>query len=320
MNIINSIIGVILLAIFIIIGYRVGQMAIELNTPITPKTNTAELTIPEQPSTTAIRWNHFPLTVYINDDLLQQKNPEYVADVRRALDVWQSTGIVSFTVVDNPEADITIEWVPNLKEKATDTLGNTDLKFINITQFGIIQNATIELLTKSESRQLNSKDMTNLALHEIGHAIGLQHVNEDDIMNPTLTIPSNAVKEISIGNTNNLQELYKSPAKPDLRIGGVNATKATFTRFGQNYFYLNISVEIQNVGLVDAKSFNVQLRTDSLVVNEASQAGLEIGNFLNVFHGNLRIDRNFTSVHVGIDTQNAIDELNETNNFVEIPV
>ena len=320
MKLINSILGVIILVILVIIGYRVVQMAIELNTPIIPKTNTAELAIPEQPSTTAIRWSHFPLTVYINDDLLQQKNPEYVSDVRRALDIWHSTGIVSFTVVDNPEADITIGWVPNLKEKATDTLGNTDLKFINISQFGIIQNATIELLTKSESRQLNSKDMTNLALHEIGHAIGLQHTNEDDIMNPTLTIPSNAVKEISTDNTNNLQELYKSPAKPDLRIVGVNATKATFTRFGQNYFYLNISVEIQNVGLVDAKSFNVQLRTDSLVVNEASQAGLEIGNILNVFHGNLRVDRNFTSVHVGIDTQNAIDELNETNNFVEIPV
>ncbi|MEK6909706.1 MAG: CARDB domain-containing protein, partial [Candidatus Aenigmatarchaeota archaeon] len=197
---------------------------------------------------------------------------------------------------------------------------NTDLKFINISQFGIIQNATVELLTKSESRQLNSKDMTNLVLHEIGHAIGLQHVNEDDVMNPTLTIPSNAVKEISPSNTNNLQELYKSPAKPDLRIGGVNATKATFTRFGQNYFYLNISLEIQNVGLVDAKSYNIQLRADSLVVDEASQVGLEIGNVLNVFQGNLRIDRNFTSVHVTIDPQNAIDELNETNNFVDISV
>ena len=151
MNIINSIIGVILLAIFIIIGYRVGQMIIELNTPIIPKTNTAELIIPEQPSATAIRWNHFPLTVYINDDLVRQKNPEYAADVGRALDIWQSTGIVSFTVVDNPEADIAIEWVPNLKEKATDTLGNTDLKSINTSQFGIIQNATIELLTRSES-------------------------------------------------------------------------------------------------------------------------------------------------------------------------
>lgn len=320
MNLINSILGVIILAILVIIGYRVGQMAIELNTPIIPKTSTAELVIPEQPATTTIRWNHFPLTVYINGDFVQQKNPEYVADVKKALDIWQSTGIVSFTVVDNPEADITIGWAPNLKEKATDTLGNTDLKFTDISQFGIIQNATVELLTKSESRQLNSKDMTNLALHEIGHAIGLQHINEDDVMNPTLTIPSNAVKEISISNTNNLQELYKSPAKPDLRIGGVNATKATFTRFGQNYFYLNISLEIQNVGLVDAKSYNIQLRADGLVVNEAPQVGLEIGNILSVFQGNLRIDRNFTSVQVNVDLDDNVDELDETNNFIEISV
>ncbi|MEK6909455.1 MAG: matrixin family metalloprotease, partial [Candidatus Aenigmatarchaeota archaeon] len=250
MNIVNSVIGIVILAILIIIGYKVGQMVIELNTPIIPKTSTAELTIPEQPSTTAIRWNHFPLTVYINGDFIRQKNPEYMADVRHALDIWQSTGIVSFTVVDNLEADITIEWAPNLKEKATDTLGNTDLKFINISQFGIIQNAKIQLLIKSDSRELSSNDMVNLALHEIGHALGLQHTNEDDIMNPVLIIPSKSVKEISADNINNLQKLYELAAKPDLKIAGVNATKFSFSRFGKDYFYLNISTSLQNVGLV----------------------------------------------------------------------
>ena len=41
MNIVNSVIGIVILAILIIIGYKVGQMVIELNTPIIPKTSTA---------------------------------------------------------------------------------------------------------------------------------------------------------------------------------------------------------------------------------------------------------------------------------------
>lgn len=320
MNIINSIIGIFLLAILVVIGYKVGQIAIELNTPVIPKTNTAEIAIPEQPSSTSVRWNHFPLTIYINDNFIIQKNPGYLDDVRQALEMWESTGIVSFFVTTSPDADIMIEWVPNLKEKSLDTLGNTDLKFINTSQFGIIQNATIQLLSKSESRQLSSIDMANLALHEIGHTIGLQHTNEDDIMNPVLVIPSKTVKEISSSDIKNLQELYKVPAKADLRIAEINATKSTFKRFGQNYFYLNLSIDLQNIGLVTAKNFTIKLDADNVVVNELEQAELEPGKILTLFQGNLRIDRNFTSLQVNIDPENLIDELNETNNFVEIQV
>lgn len=320
MNIINSVIGVILLAIFIIIAYRVAQIVIELNTPIIPKTNTTELTIPEQQQiSTNLRWNHFPLTVYINDDFIQQK-PDYMNDVKKALDIWQSTGIVSFSIASNSDADIVIEWVPTLKEKALDTLGNTDIKFVNVSQFGIIQNARIQLLTKSDSRQLNSNDMTNLALHEIGHAVGLQHTTEDDIMNPALIIPSKAVKEISSNNTKDLQELYELPANPDLKISGINATKSAFKRFGREYFYLNISISIQNVGMVDAQNFNIKLSADNTFVNEETIDKLELGNILNIFQGNLRIEKDFTSVQVSVDPQNAIDELNETNNFVVVRV
>lgn len=321
MNLINSLVGILVLAIIITIGYRVAQVVIELNSPVIPRTNTAQLTIPEQPMpSTNLRWNHFPLTVYIDDSFIGQKNSEYVTDVIRALDMWEKTGIVSFSVIYSPDADISIGWVPSLKEKATDTLGNTDIKFINVSQFGIIQSAIIELLTKSESRQLNSNDMVNLALHEIGHAIGLQHTNEDDIMNPVLTIPSKSIKKISTSDINNLNKLYELPAKPDLKISEINATKFSFTRFGRDYFYLNISISLQNVGLADAENFNVRLHTDNIFVDEEAIPKLELGNTLNIFQGNLKIDRNFTSVQVNIDADNSIDELNETNNFINIPV
>lgn len=320
MNIINSIIGIVMLAVLIAIGYKVAQIVIELNSPIIPKTDTTEITVIEEPSSSSTRWNHFPLTVYINDEFIKQKNPEYADDARQALDIWQDTRLVSFSIVNNPKADVTIKWVTSLKEKSLDTLGNTEIKLINVSKFGIMQNATIELLAKSESRELSSNDMVNLALHEIGHALGLQHTNKDDIMNPVLIIPSKNIISVSPNDISNLLELYKDPVKPDLKIIGINATKSTFTRLGQNYFYLNISIDVQNAGLSNAENFNMQFAADNLVVNEGTQSMLEPGNILSIFQGNLKIDRNFTSVQVSIDPENKIDELNETNNFIDIPV
>ena len=319
MNIINSILGIILLAILVIIGYRVGQMVIELNTPIIPKTNTAQIAIQEQTRSSSARWNHFPLTVYINEEFIQNRSIGYLDDVKQALNLWQATGEVSFLIASSPDADITIEWTQKLKEKSLDILGNTDIQFVNTTSFGIIQNAKIQLLTKSESRELNSNDMVNLALHEIGHAVGLQH-SSGGIMDSVLIVPSKSIKEISTSDIDNLKELYKLPAKPDIKLSGVNATKFTFTRFGKDYFYLNISVSIFNAGLVDAKDFNLQLTADNTVVNEQNITILEVGNTLNSFQGNLRIDKNFTSLQVALDSRNSVDELNETNNLVSIEV
>lgn len=320
MNLVNSVLGIFILAILVTIGYKVAQVVIELNSPISPSLTAAEISVPEEQSSSTIRWNRLSLAVYIDDSFIRQ-NPDYVNDVKQALAAWQSTGVVSFNIVGSAEdADIIIEWAPSLKEKSLDTLGNTDIKFVNISQFGIIRNASIQLLTKSDSRQLNSIDMTNLALHEIGHAIGLQHTSTEDIMNPVLVVPSKTVKEISSQDMSNLQELYKAPAKPDLRISGVNATKWTFSRLGRDYFYLNISIGMQNAGLTDVDSFDVQLAADGSVVNESSYANFEIGDTLNIFQGNLRIEKNFTSIQVKLDPRNLIDELNEANNLVDIPV
>ena len=321
MNIINSIIGVILLVILVIIGYKLGQIIIELNSPVTPVINETKLTLPLQPSSnTTLRWNHFPLTVYIDSSSVKS---EYVDNFRESLELWQSStdNFVSFFVVTSIDADITVEWVPRLKENSTDALGNTDLKFINISGVGLIQNAKIELLTKSDSRQLSRIDMTNLALHEIGHALGLSHSsNEEDIMYPILTIPSNAIKEISATDLQELQKSYAQPAKPDLRIAEVNVTKATLKRFGTTFYLVDISMIIENVGLTDAASVVLEIDTENEKVKQENLPSMDVGNKLSVIFGNVRVNNEFSTIKLVLDSANLIDELNEENNFVMLKV
>ncbi|MBI2005561.1 MAG: matrixin family metalloprotease [Candidatus Aenigmarchaeota archaeon] len=322
MNLVNSILGIVLLSLLIVIGYKVGQIVIELNSPAIPKINETKFTLPPEPSQNiTLRWNHFPLTVYIDDGFVKEKS-YYVDDFRKALEIWEDStnNLVSFSAVSSG-GDIAVEWSPALKEKASDTLGNTDLKFVNISGLGLIQNAKIELLTRSDSKQLSETDMTNLALHEIGHALGLNHSNdENDIMYPILVVPSKEIKQISAAEIQKLQDAYKLPARPDLRIMEVNVTKATIKKFGITFHLINMSMIIENAGLTDAVSPVLRIDTENEKVKQDMLPTISVGNRLSVIFGNLRTDNNFDTIKLTLDPDNLVEELNEGNNVILLNV
>ncbi|MBU5537582.1 MAG: matrixin family metalloprotease [Candidatus Aenigmatarchaeota archaeon] len=323
MNIIGFLFSLLLFVSLITISYKLGQVIIELNVPVLQSANTTKLTLPEEPmSNFTLRWNHFPLTVYMQTDFIKQK-PEYATNFREALNIWQTAtkNLVEFSMVTSPEADLTVEWVPDLKEKALDTLGNTDIKFINVSGFGLIQKAKIQLLTKTNNKQLSETDMINLALHEIGHALGLSHSNdENDIMYPTLTIPTKEIKSISQKEIQKLQEIYAIKPKPDLRIVEVNVSKATVKRFVTTFYLANISLMVENTGLLDATSPHLLINADNVKVKQEILPDIPLGNRLNVIFGNLHIENDFNVVEIIIDPENVIEELNEENNIAKLYV
>lgn len=323
MNLINSIVGILILAILVVIGYKSGQMLIELSSPITPiNVSESKFNLPEEePQTLNLRWNHFPLTVYVDTDSVRQ-DTEYVDAFRGALELWQAStnNTVSFFVTSSPAADVTVEWVSSLKEKAMDTLGNTDIKFINISGTGLIQSADIQLLTKSGPKQLSTIDMTNLAIHEMGHALGLNHSDdENDIMYPILVVPSKEIKGIPDKEVSRLQEIYSVEPEPDLRIIEANVSKATVKRI-TTFYLINISLIIENNGLVDAISPQMAISTDGIAVKNDTLPDIQIGNSLSVTLGNLRVEKDFSAIEIMLDPNNVIDELNETNNFINVEV
>ena len=123
-------------------------------------------------------WREFPLNVYI------EYNPKKPV-VKKAFWAWESlTKIPKFVYVSNEnDADIVVKFdrVTINNGNGTHTAGYTKWFERN----GYMQHAEITLMSvrPNTNMLISDKDAYIVALHEVGHALGLPHTsNSQDIM------------------------------------------------------------------------------------------------------------------------------------------
>ena len=138
--------------------------------------------------------------------LLSGPQTNFPEAVRSAFGTWGSAGIpVRFAFVpSNRDADIRVHWTTHLDHKTGSTTWRTDRN-------GWLTQGDITLATHiSDGMPLDSRGMRAIALHEVGHALGLSHsLNPQDIMAPLIR-----VDVLSLSDRNTIKLLYSFPAGP----------------------------------------------------------------------------------------------------------
>jgi predicted Zn-dependent protease len=149
-----------------------------------------------------------PLTVWVqSSSKVSDFAPAYVARVREAFEEWGALNLpIRFAFVDDSaEAEVHVDWIDRFK---TPISGRT--RWTRDDDW-VITDADITLaMHHSDGETLDESSTRALALHEIGHLLGLDHTRDSlSIMAPRVR-----VRTLSAADAATVRLLYALPAGP----------------------------------------------------------------------------------------------------------
>jgi hypothetical protein len=128
----------------------------------------------------------------------------FVPLVREAFEDWAGTGIpVSFTfVVDSASAEVHVTWIDKFSEQIS---GKT--LWAHDDDGWIVEGNILLALHHNSGEPLDANAVRAIALHEVGHLVGLDHTTDPtNIMTPKVR-----VKELSAADRATVRLLYELP-------------------------------------------------------------------------------------------------------------
>jgi len=127
-----------------------------------------------------------PIRVYFASTYAANFKPEFLSAIKTAFGQWTNAGVpVRFDFgADSTNAEVTVKWRIQFEIERT---GQTDVTW---DENGNIQSAVITLATfDPKGRPMESGDIRVVAMHEVGHMLGLDHSKDStDIMFPTAKV------------------------------------------------------------------------------------------------------------------------------------
>jgi hypothetical protein len=147
-----------------------------------------------------------PLRVFVREgETLEQWNPDFLSAVRDAFDTWTQAGIpVHFSFVrDSASADISVHFLERFPNGISGkTVWSRD-------GYHWLLSSDIQLaVTHPNGGTVTAPQMRAIALHEVGHLLGLDHTaNPDNIMSARVR-----VRELSEADKATVRLVYAVPA------------------------------------------------------------------------------------------------------------
>lgn len=267
------------------------------------------------------RWNHTEITV----DLESTPKIEHEQAVKKAASLWEdATALIEndyisesfdFKFVES-NADITVSWVDTLPAKAKDALGYTNRTRTETGgNYWVIKEAEIQLLSEKDSNDLSENAMINLAVHELGHALGLNHTdNKASVMHPSLQVPAPGINHINALDLAMVREYYRERPLPDLEISSDSVLVSKHSSGDQ--FYLDLEVKVNNKGILSSGDTLLAVETDGKKVFDRNWDSVNFGASRKATYRNISVGSDFSNVKVTIDYNNQVQEYEEANNSV----
>jgi superkiller protein 3 len=160
------------------------------------------------------RFSEMPIKIFIDESSLRDEgSKDYLEDLNYALQQWrsESEGMVSFQrVPSREEADISVEWInKTLSTRADNALGEAIL--VEMEEEGktrLTVEIQLSMVMPDGVERLSHDRMKAVALHELGHALGLWGHSpfKEDVM-----YPSSENLHPSSRDINTLRRLYSTP-------------------------------------------------------------------------------------------------------------
>jgi hypothetical protein len=148
-----------------------------------------------------------PVTVWLEEDVahIPGFSTDHAQAVRNAFARWQRVGDVPVTFRfdrDSSRADVLVRWIERFPLRRA---GQADVVW---NRRGWLIRGGVTLATHSaDGRPLSPEAVYTVALHEIGHLIGLGHSDAvDDVM-----YPSTSVHDLTLRDRRSAQLLYLLP-------------------------------------------------------------------------------------------------------------
>lgn len=156
-----------------------------------------------------------PLRVWIQSaDSLHDWSATYPGQVRDAFTTWVSAGApVPFTfVIDSSAADVHVTWVDHFEEQIS---GKT--MWARDDNWWIVDANIAIALHHNHGEPLDASAVRAIALHEVGHLLGLDHCADTaNIMTPRVR-----VRELSTADKATMRLIYSLPPG-SVRVNGRN--------------------------------------------------------------------------------------------------
>lgn len=219
--------------------------------------------------------------------------------------ISNETKILSFKeTLDNPIITIFCSEVEKETTENTYVAGEGGPeKLLNSTLYPLIGGGRVYLYgTKGGS----DCEYPVVEIHELMHVFGFNHItNKSSILYPYLDCDQRFDAEI----ISELIRLYSIEPKAELKIKNATASKSGI--------YLNFNIEIENIGLIDAKNSVLEIQTnENSIIDEFELDDIEPGTTQTLKVQNLKLPSRNTN-EIVIEIKTSTEEFYIDNNFLE---